>query len=427
MKDALTQSTAELAAWQRPGWADRLAYRLIDRHLNDLQHGRLTVMSPMGTRTYGRSDELTATIVMDAPAFRRLLTGGTLAAARSYVRGEWQADDLTAACRILARNLEVTDGLERGWARLTKPFFAAAHWARRNTRRGSRRNIEAHYDLGNDFFRLFLDETMTYSCAVFEPDTASLAEASLAKIDRLCQKLDLRPRRPPAGDRNRMGRVRDPRGLRGTAAGSRPPRSRSSSTQLASQRVADAGLADRITVLLSDYRDLTGTYDKLVSVEMIEAVGADFLDTFFAQCARLVRPGGRIALQAITIPDARYAEYVRSVDFIRQDVFPGSCLVSVGGDAAIGRPNRDPAGRQPSKISRPTTPARSEPGARTSSRAWMTFARSATPRSSSAAGTSIWRRARPGFAERTTGLVQVVWTKEPRGRGRGAGASRDPA
>jgi cyclopropane-fatty-acyl-phospholipid synthase len=409
MKDALTQSASELVAWQPPGWSDRLAYRLIDRQLEHLQHGRLTVVSPMGTRTYGRSEELTATVYMDAPAFRRLLTGGTLAAARSYVRGEWRADDLTAACRILARNLDVADALERGWARLATPFFAAAHWARRNTRRGSRRNIEAHYDLGNDFFRLFLDETMTYSCAVFEPETASLAEASLAKIDRLCRKLDLRP----DDHLLEIGTGWGAFAIRAASQyGCRVTTTTISQQQheLASRRVAEAGLADRITVLLSDYRDLTGAYDKLVSVEMIEAVGASFLDTFFAQCARLVRPGGRIAMQAITIPDARYAEYVRSVDFIRQDVFPGSCLVSVSAMRASADRTR---ALWPGPVDDLT------PHYARTLRTWREnfLARLDDVRALGYSEEFIRRwelylaSCEAGFAERTTGVVQVVWTK----------------
>jgi cyclopropane-fatty-acyl-phospholipid synthase len=363
----------------------------------------------MGTRTYGRSDDLTATVYMDAPAFRRLLTGGTLAAARSYVRGEWRADDLTATCRILARNLGVADGLERGWARLAKPFFAAAHWARRNTRRGSRRNIGAHYDLGNDFFRLFLDDTMTYSCAVFEPETASLADASRAKIDRLCRKLDLRP-----GDHLlEIGTGWGAFAIRAASTyGCRVTTATISQQQhaLASQRVAEAGLSDRITVLLKDYRDLTGTYDKLVSVEMIEAVGADFLDTFFAQCARLVRPGGRIAMQAITIPDARYADYVRSVDFIRQDVFPGSCLVSV---AAM----RQSAGR--TRTLRMGAVDDLTPHSARTLQIWREnfLARLDDVRALGHSEEFIRRwelylaSCEAGFAERTTGVVQVVWTK----------------
>ncbi len=311
------------------GLLDRIGRYLVDRQLRDLRHGRLTVVDPSGTRVYGTSADLTATIrVADPVVYQRVLTGGTLAAARSYVRGEWWADDLTAVCRIMARNLDVADRLDSGWARISKPFFAAAHRARRNTRRRSRRNIEAHYDLGNDFFRLFLDETMTYSCGVFDDDGCSLTDAQRAKIDRICRKLDLRPT-------DHLVEVGTGWGAFAVYAASRYGCRVTTTTisrqqwEVASQRVRDAGLADRVQVLLADYRDLTGSYDKLASVEMIEAVGATFLETFFQHCGRLVTPGGRMVIQAITVPDTRYESYLRSVDFIRQDVFPGSSLVSV--------------------------------------------------------------------------------------------------
>jgi len=215
-----------------------------------------------------------------------------------------------------------------GWARLSKPFFAAAHWARRNTRRGSRRNIEAHYDLGNDFFRLFLDETMTYSCGVFEDEGTSLADAQRAKIDGICRKLNLQP----ADHLLEIGTGWGGFALHAaTRYGCRVTTTTISRQQweVATRRVHEAGLADRVQVLLADYRDLTGSHDKLASVEMIEAVGATFLNTFFERCGRLLRSGGRMVLQAITVPDGRYESYLRSVDFIRQDVFPGSSLVSV--------------------------------------------------------------------------------------------------
>jgi cyclopropane-fatty-acyl-phospholipid synthase len=334
-------SPAAVGALRRPGWADRLAVRLIERQLATLREGRLTVSGPFGTRTFGGGGDLAATItVREVAAYRRVLTGGTLAAARSYVRGDWTTDDLPSVCRIFTRNMETAYRLEGGWARLSEPWLRAARWLRRNTRRGSRRNIQAHYDLGNDFFQLFLDDTLSYSCGIFERADASLHGASVAKMDRICRKLDLRP------DDHLLEIGSGWGGLAMHAAarfGCRVTTATISSEQraLALERVRAAGLADRVTVLLADYRDLGGCYDKLVSVEMIEAVGAAFLDTFFAQCGRLLAPGGRMVLQAITVPDDRYARYLGSVDFIEQDVFPGSCLVSVGAmRAAASRTTR---------------------------------------------------------------------------------------
>ncbi len=317
------------ASPREAGWIDRAARHLVDRLLRDLRHGRLTVVDASGVRAFGTSGDLSATIhVADPILYQRLLTGGTLAAARSYVRGEWWSDDLTTVCRIMARNMDVADRFDSGWARLSKPFFAAAHWARRNTRRGSRRNIGAHYDLGNSFFRLFLDETMTYSCGVFEEATSSLAEAQRAKIDRICRTLNLQP----TDHLLEIGTGWGEFAIRAaTTYGCRVTTTTISRQQweVATQRVREAGLEARVDVRLTDYRDLTGTFDKLVSVEMIEAVGAAFLDTFFQQCGRRLAPGGRMVIQAITVPDSRYEGYLRSVDFIRQDVFPGSSLVSV--------------------------------------------------------------------------------------------------
>lgn len=391
---------------------DRAARRLVDRPLRDLRHGQLTVVDPSSTRVYGTPGDLAATIHVTDPAlYQRLLTGGTLAAARSYVRGEWTADDLTAVCRLMARNLDVADRLDSGWARVSKPFFAAAHWARRNTRRGSRRNIEAHYDLGNDFFRLFLDETMTYSCAVFEDDATSLADAQRAKIDRLCRKLMLQP-----GDHL----LEIGTGWGGFAVhaathyGCRVTTTTISRQQweVANRLVHEAGLADRVQVLLSDYRDLTGSYDALASVEMIEAVGATFLHTYFDQCARLLKPGGRMVLQAITVPDRRYESYLRSVDFIRQDVFPGSSLVSVQAmhDAAAQSLALAPEGVDDLT-----------PNYARTLREWRHrfLARLDDVRRLGYSEEFIRRwefylaSCEAGFAERTTGLVQATYTRGP--------------
>ena len=335
---ARAEADPRAGAGRRPRLVDRLARRAVEAHLAALRHGRLTIVGPFETRTFGPAGAPAVTVsVADPAAYRRLLFGGTIAAARAYVRGDWTVDDLPAVCRIFVRDWDLAVGLERGLARLSEPVLKAASWMRRNTRRGSRRNIEAHYDLGNDFFQLFLDETMSYSSGVFERDGSTLLDASRAKIDRICRKLDLRPE-------DHLLEIGTGWGELAIHAASRYGCRVTTATisrqqhELATRRVAEAGLADRITVLLADYRDLTGRYDKLASVEMIEAVGAEYLDTFFRVCAARLRPGGRMVVQAITVPDHRYASYLRSVDFIQQDVFPGSRLVSVGAmTAAAGR------------------------------------------------------------------------------------------
>jgi cyclopropane-fatty-acyl-phospholipid synthase len=202
------------------------------------------------------------------------------------------------------------------------------HAISRNTRTGSSRNIAAHYDIGNDFFERFLDPTMMYSCAVFERDDMTLEEAQVAKLDRLCRKLDLKPTDHLLEIGTGWG------GLALHAArryGCRVTTTTISREQhaLARDRIAAAGLSDRITLRLDDYRDLDGRYDRLVSVEMIEAVGHHYFDTFFRRCGELLLPGGTMVLQAITIDDRQYAAARDSVDFIKRHIFPGCCIPSV--------------------------------------------------------------------------------------------------
>jgi cyclopropane-fatty-acyl-phospholipid synthase len=231
--------------------------------------------------------------------------------------------------RIFCRNAAVSAGFESGPARLLSPLARIGHWLRRNTLVGSRRNIAAHYDLGNEFFRLFLDDTMAYSCAIFPRPDSSLGEASRAKFDRICRKLAL------TADDHLLEIGTGWGGFALHAAthyGCRVTTTTISRKQYeyARQQAAAAGLADRIAVLDHDYRRLSGTFDKLVSIEMIEAVGSQFFDTFFGVCCQRLKPEGAMLLQAITIPDQRYERYRRSVDFIQKYIFPGGCLPSLG-------------------------------------------------------------------------------------------------
>lgn len=259
--------------------------------------------------------------------YERVALGGTVGAGEAYIEGAWSCDDLTSLIRIFVRNREAMSGMERGIASLAMPALRLVHRLRRNTREGSRRNIAAHYDLGNDFYSLFLDETMTYSAGIFEREESTLHEASLAKIDRLCRKLDLGPQHHLLEIGTGWG------GFAIRAAqqfGCRVTTTTISKRQyeMAVERVKAAGLEDRVEVLLEDYRDLRGEYDRIVSVEMIEAVGWEFYETFMRTCARLLRPDGIMALQAITIQDQIYDDARRSVDFIQKYIFPGCCIPS---------------------------------------------------------------------------------------------------
>ena len=274
--------------------------------------------------------DLAATIqVLDARFYRAIAIGGSMGAGESFRDGYWACDDLVGLIRIFARNMQASEDLGGYWNSLLDLGRKVYHRMNRNTRLGSRRNIAAHYDLSNDFYSLFLDETMTYSSGVFPDEDSSMSEASIEKYDRICRKLRL-----TAGD----DVLEIGTGWGGFALhavknyGCRVTTTTISRQQhdYAKQRFASGGIGDRVTLLLSDYRDLSGQFDKLVSIEMIEAVGHEYFDTFFSKCSALMKPDALFALQAITIPDQRYERYRKSVDFIQRYIFPGGCLPSLG-------------------------------------------------------------------------------------------------
>ncbi len=311
---------------------DRIARRVVLALLKKLVHGRLTLVENGLQQHFGaKSDRFSLQAVITAhhpQLYTRLLFGGSIGAAEAYMEGFWSADDLTMVVRILAVNQKAFEEMEKGLARLTAPFYKFYHYVRKNTKAGSRRNILAHYDLGNDFYELFLDETMTYSCGIFEKRHSSLREASEAKYDRICRKLQL-----AAGERV----VEIGTGWGGFAVHATRNYGVQVTTttisdqqhQFARNRIKAAGLQDRITLLKKDYRDLSGKFDKLVSIEMIEAVGHQYLATFFRTCSRLLKDDGMMALQAIIIGDQIFDRHKRSVDFIKRYIFPGSCIPSI--------------------------------------------------------------------------------------------------
>ena len=300
------------------------------RRLARISTGRLIIRDGGRTSVCGHPDpsENEAVIeVRDHRFYRAVALGGGLGAAEAYIRGYWESADLTAAMCVLSRNAEALKGVENGPARLLRPFRVATSWLRRNTRAGSKRNIAAHYDLSNDFFALMLDPTMTYSSGVFPTPTSTLEEASVEKYDRICRKLQLTPDDHVLEIGTGWGGFAEHAARR---YGSRVTTTTISEQQYAyaRQRFRNAELDDCISLLKEDYRDLHGEYDKLVSIEMMEAVGERFLPSYFAKCAELLRPDGMAVLQAITIPDHRYDNYRRSVDFIQRYIFPGGFLPS---------------------------------------------------------------------------------------------------
>jgi len=327
------EGVAESATTNGDGLLTRVARKALLERLSRLRDGEIRLNDSAGSLRFGARTArcgLSATLTIRDPAFYSLAAfGGTVGAGESYINGHWRCDDLTALVRIMVLNRSVMEDMERGIAaRSTALLRRLLHWANRNSRSGSARNIAAHYDLGNDLYRLMLDDTMAYSCGIFLHDEATLQEASVAKFDAVCRKLALTPSDHLVEIGTGWG------GLAIHAAeqyGCRVTTTTISREQhdFAQQKIAARGLSDRITLLFKDYRDLTGQYDKLVSIEMIEAVGAKYLETYFAKCSSLLKPTGAMLLQAITLQDQFYARALKSVDYIQRFIFPGSFIPSV--------------------------------------------------------------------------------------------------
>ncbi len=314
----------------------RVAERVVLASASRIRGGRLDVTLPDGAhRTFGDLDatERGRIVVHDSEAFLRLLIGGETGLGEAYVDGLWSSPDLAAAIRVGARNreaLSLSTGPLRAPVQLRR---TVAHRLRRNTRDGARRNIAAHYDLGNDFYRLWLDETMTYSSAVFAAPDQSLAEAQRNKYRLVAEGAALREGMHVLEIGSGWG------GFAMYAAGELGCRVTSITISreqhdLARERVRAAGLERLVDIQLRDYRDIEGTYDAVVSIEMFEAVGAQYFETFFRACSAALAPGGRLSLQTITVPDVGYRRQVTGANWIQTYIFPGGLLPSL---AAIER------------------------------------------------------------------------------------------
>jgi cyclopropane-fatty-acyl-phospholipid synthase len=328
LRPTAEDATAPAGAAGSP--VDRLAARTVLGRLAELPVGRLLVRLPDGERRVlgGASPGPDAVVnVHHLAFFRRLLAGGDIGAGESYMRGEWSTPDPVEAARLFLANEDAL-GLGGPLGALRRAADRVRHLLHANTRSGSRRNVRAHYDLGNDLYRLFLDRTMTYSSALFEHPEQTLEDAQLAKYRALAEKAGL-----GAGDHVlEIGCGWG--GFAEYAAGTLGCRITGitlseEQARFATERMRRAGLSDRVEIRIQDYRDVEGRFDALVSIEMLEAVGHRFLDTFFAACDRLLEPRGRAVLQTITIPDQRYDAYRRGTDFIRTHVFPGGHLPSL--------------------------------------------------------------------------------------------------
>lgn len=312
-----------------PSGLDALSRRFVLSSLGRFPHGSITLIEPNGgTTVLGQGMPAARLEVCDWRAYRLLFSGGGLGAGEAYMEGLWRSDDLVQVVRFFAANIVAMQQLDKGLARMAAPARKLLHYWNRNSVRGSKRNISAHYDLGNDFFSLFLDPTMMYSSAVFEAPTQSLEQASLAKLDLICEKLALKP------DHHLLEVGTGWGGMAIHAAqryGCRVTTTTISREQYVytCERVRELGLEQQVTVLEQDYRALSGQYDRIVSVEMIEAVGHEFLPTYFSSLEKMLKPDGLVLIQAITIPEQRYDYALRNIDFIKRYIFPGGFLPSV--------------------------------------------------------------------------------------------------
>ncbi len=313
------------------GILDRLAWRMAMAGASRIRTGHLTAVLPDGSsRAFGDpTSDLRAEIhIHDRRALVRMLTGGETGGGEAYMDGLWSSPDLPALLRFAALNRSAL-ALSTGWWRVPAQLRRTlAHRARRNTKGNSRRNIAAHYDLGNEFYGLFLDETMTYSSAVFESPDQSLADAQGAKYRRIAEGAGLTAGMHVLEIGSGWG------GFALFAAGELGCRVTSVTISreqqaLATERVRAAGLQDLVDIQLRDYRDIEGTYDAIVSIEMLEAVGAEYFATFFETCDRALVPGGRLSLQSITFPDAAYETQRRGANWIQTYIFPGGLCPSL--------------------------------------------------------------------------------------------------
>ena len=304
--------------------------RILFKKLKGLKTGELTIIDGSEIHVFGiPKSELKATLTVSSQEFYVFLgSGGTNGAAEAFTAGYWSADNLVELIQLIIRNKKTMEGLESGLARLTNPITKIIHRLRQNTLKGSKSNILAHYDLSNDFYKLWLDSTMTYSSGIFLNKKSSMLDASVEKLDRLCRKLNL-------NSSDHVLEIGTGWGSFATHAaknyGCKVTTTTISDNQFnyVAELISKENLDNKITLLNKDYRELEGVFDKVVSIEMIEAVGSDFVPGFFEKASSLLKKNGLMALQGITYNDPDFNAYKNSVDFIRKYIFPGSCLISL--------------------------------------------------------------------------------------------------
>ena len=322
--------------------------KLLFSQLAKISNGFLKIEYAGQTYEFGQCSEsgISVDLLVKSPTFfRKACLGGSLGVADSFSDGDWSTPNLVGLFRLFLQNQQVMDNMEGGWATLLNKI---AHWAyligQRNTVSGSKKNISLHYDLGNDFYELMLDPTMTYSCGIFASENSSLEDASLAKYDRIIDQLAIEPHHRVleigcgwGGFAERLGE-RTSAHLTATTISKRQ-------FEYANARISKKNLNERIAIIMEDYRNLSGQFDRIVSIEMIEAVGHEYLPKYFSQISELLKPDGAAMIQGITMPDHRYQRYLKEVDYIRTRVFPGSCVPSASAmiHAAVAQSDLRPA------------------------------------------------------------------------------------
>lgn len=335
------ENVEEIKLYKEVSWFEKRCRDLVFKTLDNINYGALTIIEQdekfhFGEKIKGNNDTgeqlrnivQGTLIVKDLSMYKDLVIKGSIGIAEAYIEGKWTSPDLTAVIRIFAKSQQIADQLESKQSWITQIKNSLLHRANRNTHKGSKSNISAHYDLGNELYTRFLDTKMMYSSAIYPHENATLEQAQENKLKTICQRLVLKANDHLIEIGTGWG------GLAIYAAqhyGCKVTTTTISEEQYqyAQKKINELGLANKITLLKKDYRDLQGQYDKLVSIEMIEAVGYEFLPSFFGKCNDLLKPNGKMLLQSITIADQRFDYYRKNVDFIQRYIFPGGFLPSI--------------------------------------------------------------------------------------------------
>ena len=327
---SIDKAAKDTAVNTSPGILAKLFRNRLHAQFEKIKHGCIVLNENNKKIVFGNKNDVlkTEATIFSNEFYILAGSGGEVGVAEAYAAGYWDAEDMVKLIQIVIKNQEIQEALDGGMAKLISPFNRLIHRYRKNTMSGSKNNIVAHYDLSNDFFQKWLDRSMTYSCAVFEPKEISLYDASIEKLDRICRKLELKPSDHVVEIGTGWGSFAV-HAVRNYGCSVTTTTISEEQFDYVSQLIEEEKLSDKITLLKNDYRDLSGQFDKLVSIEMIEAVGYNYIRKFFQVCSNLLKPDGLMAFQGITYHEQGFENHLNSVDFIKKYIFPGSNLISV--------------------------------------------------------------------------------------------------